>query len=191
MRLAYSLRGALLRRRPCSCSATLPTPFLMARTTTRKVVIGMVEGAATASDREMYASSAWVEWPPGHGAGEALAHRFLATGEAAFRWNTGGMERRAGRTIPRSKRTHREFSCGVRGRGLGISSAPFSSLGDAEEGRKGKQDKGSVSRHCISDCLHVLFLRDTRARGRDKWSRNGGNPSFPPRNRETSGHFDA
>lgn len=191
MSLEYALRGALLRRHPFSSPATLPTPFPMVRTTTLKVVMGMIEGAGAASDREMNASSAWVEWPSGRGAGEASAHRFLAAGEAAFRWNTCGKKRLSGRSIPRSKRTHRELSCRERRRRLGVSSAPFSSLGDAEEGRKGKQDKGSVSRPCISDCLHILFLGDSTLRLRDSPARNDRNPSFPPGIRETSGHFDA
>lgn len=97
MSLAYALRGALLLRRPYSCSATVPTPFPMVRTTTRKVVMGMVEDTGAAPDREMNALSAWVEWPSGRGAGGALAHRFAAAGEAALRWNTCGKERRTGR----------------------------------------------------------------------------------------------
>lgn len=191
MSLPYWLRGALFRHHRCSCSANLQTPFLMVRTTTRKVVMNMVEGAATASDRETYASRAWVEWLFGHGARETLAHRFLAAGEAASLWNTCGKERRVGRKIPRPKRTYRELSCWDRRRGLGISSAPFSSLGDAEKERKGKQDKGSVSRHCVSDCLHILFSRDSRLQLRDCRKRNGGNLPFPARNREILGHFDA
>lgn len=191
MRLPYSLYGAILRRPPYSCSATFPTPFLMVRMITLKVVMNMVEGTGAASASETYASSAWVEWPFGHGAGEALAHRFLATGEAPFRWNTSGKERRDGRSVPRWKRTHRELSCGDRRRRLSVSSAPFSSLGDAKKGRKGKQDKGSVSRHRLSDCLHIIFSGDSRLRLRDSPARNVGNASFPPRNRETAGHFDA
>lgn len=191
MSLEYSLRGALLRRHPFSSPATLPTPFPMVRTTTLKVVIGMVEGAGAASDREMNASSAWVEWPSGRGAGEASARRSLAAGEAAFRWNTCGKARRAGRSIARSKRAHQELSCGDRRRRPGVSSASFASLGDAEEGRKGKQDKGSVSRHCVSYCLHIFFSGDGSLRLRDSPASNGENPSFPPGIRETSGHFDA
>lgn len=191
MRRPYSLRGALLRRHPFSCSATLPTPFPMVRTTTLNVVMAMVEGAGAASERETDASSAWVEWPSGRGAGEALVHRFLTAGEVAFRWNRCGKERRDGRSIPRSKRTHRELYRGDRRRQLGVGSAPFSSLGDAEEGRKGKQDKGSVSQHRISACLHILFSGDNSLRLRDSRARNGGNPSFPPGIRETSGHSDA
>jgi len=191
MRLTYSLRSALLRRHPSSSPAALPTPSPVARTTTLKVVMGMAEGAGAASDREMNTSRAWVEWPSGHSAGKALAHRFLATGEAAFRWNTCGKEGQAGRTISRSRRTHRELSCEDRRRRLSVSSAPFSSLGDAEEGRKGKQDKGSVSRHCLSDCLHILFSRDNSLRLRDSRARNGENPPFSPRNCKTQVHFDA
>ena len=191
MRLPYSLIGALVRRHSFSCSATLPTPLPMVRTTTLKVVMGMVEGAGAASDRAMNASSACVEWQSARGVGATLAHRFLAAEEAAFRWNTGGKKRRPGRSIPRSKRTHRGFSRGDRRRQLGVGSAPFSSLGDAKEGRKGKQDKGNVSRHFLSDCLHILFSGDSRLQQRDSPARNGGNPSFPPGNCETSGHSDA
>lgn len=191
MRLPYSLRGTLLRRHPFSCSATLPTQFPVVRTTTLKVVTGMVEGAGAASERETDASSAWVEWPPGRGADEASAHRYLAAGEAAFRWNTCGKERRAGRTMSRSRRTHRELSWRDRRRQLGVGSATFSSLGDAEEGRRGKQDKGSVSRPCISDCLHILFLGGSSLGLRDCRASNGGNSLTSARNRETSGHFDA
>jgi len=166
MRRPSLLHGAILRRPPYSRSATLPTPFLMVMTTTLKVITGMVEGAGAASDRKVNASSAWVEWPSGRGAGEALAYRYLAAGEAAFRWNMCGKERRDGRSIPRSRRTHRELSFGDRRRGLGINPALLSSLGSAEEGRKGKQDKGSVSRHSLSDCLHILF-RETGDGGRE------------------------
>lgn len=187
MNLPYSLPGAILRRHPFSCSATLPTPFPMVRTTTLKVVMGMVEGAGAASDREMNASSACLEWPSGHDADEALAHRFLAAGEAAFRWNTGGKERWAGRTISRSRRTYRELSCEDRRRRLGVSSAPFSSLSDAGEGRNGKQDKGSVSWTLLSDCLHILFWRDSSLRLRDSGPKHGGNLPFSARYRETLG----
>lgn len=191
MILPHSRRGALFRRHPYGCSATLPTPFPLGRTATRKVVMGMVERAGAASDREMNASSDWVEWPFGHGAGKTLAHRFLATGEAALRRNTCRKERRAGRAIPRSRRTHREFSCRDRRRQFGGSSAPFSSLGDAEEGRKGKQDKGSVSRPCISDCLHILFLGGSSLGLRDCRASNGGNSLASARNRETPGRGHA
>ena len=191
MRLTYSLRSALVRRHPFSCLAALPTPFPMVRMTTRKVVMGMVEGAGTASDRKMNASCAWVEWPAGQGAGETLAHRFLATREAAFRWNTGGMEHWIGRTIPRSSRTHRELSCGERRRRLGINPALFPNMGSAEEGRKRKQDKGSVSRHCVSDCLHTLFLEDRGDAARDSRHEIGGNSPFSCRDCETLGRRDA
>lgn len=191
MSLAYVLRGALLRRHPFGCSATLPTRFLMVRVITRTVVMGMVEGAATTSNHEMNASRIWVEWPYGHGAGGALAHQFSGAGEPAFRWKMCGKERWAGRSIPRSGRTQPELSSEDRRRRLGVSSAPFSSLGDAEEEKKGKQDKGSVSRPCISYCLHILFSGDSSLRLRDRPARNDGNPSSPPEIRETSGHFNA
>lgn len=191
MRRPSLLYGAILRRAHYSCSATLPTPFPMVMTTTLKVIMGMVEGAGAASDRETDASRAWVEWPSGRGADEALAHRYLAAGEAAFRWNTCGKERWAGHSIPRSGRMHRELSSREGRRRLGVSSAPFWILGDAEEGRKGKQDKGSVSRHLLSDCLHIIFSGDSSQRLRDYHARTAGNAPFSPQNRETPGHFDA
>lgn len=51
-------------------------------------------------------------------------------------------------------------------------------------GRKEKQDKGSVSRPCISPCLHILFSRDRSALTRDLSDVNGGNPPVSGRNRE-------
>src|SRR3546814_12507577 len=45
-----------------------------------------------------------------------------------------------------------------RRRRSGAVSLPFLSRNGGEEGRERKQDKGSVSRHCISACMHILFL---------------------------------
>lgn len=60
-------------------------------------------------------------------------------------------------------------------------------LGRSGEGkrRKGKQDKGSVSRHPPSHCLHILFSGDRHSRPRDSENANGTNQPFPARNRET------
>lgn len=36
----------------------------------------------------------------------------------------------------------------------------FVSLGAEGEGKKGMQDKGTASQVRLSDCLHIVFLRD-------------------------------
>lgn len=74
---------------------------------------------------------------------------------------------------------------GERRRRKALVSPPFLSRGGEKEGREGKQDKGSVSRHRLSDCLHILFLRDNRTPTRDSSLKNGGDPPFSDRNRET------
>jgi hypothetical protein len=61
----------------------------------------------------------------------------------------------------------------------------------SEVRRRGKQDKGSVSRHCITLCLHILFPRDSSPKLRDCRPSNGENAPFPPRNRETRGRGHA
>src|SRR3546814_20015348 len=90
-----------------------------------------------------------------------------------------------------SIRTDRSAYHGERRRRFGVVSPPFLSRKGGEEGREGKQDKGSVSRHCASDCLHILFPRDRRWATRDMASRNGANLPFLARNRETPGRRDA
>ena len=66
-----------------------------------------------------------------------------------------------------------------------VVSPLFLSRKDGEEGREGKQDKGRVSRPCISDCLHILFQRDERSQLRDSPEENFRNPALFFRNRET------
>ncbi|WP_448659172.1 hypothetical protein ACPVPU_01585 [Sphingomonas sp. CJ99] len=55
--------------------------------------MSMVQSIGTASDRVMNALIAGLELEFGRGAGEALAHRFLATEEADFRWDARVEER--------------------------------------------------------------------------------------------------
>src|SRR3546814_12076244 len=74
-----------------------------------------------------------------------------------------------------SMRTDRERIHGERRRRFGVVSPPFLSPEGGEDGREGKQDKGSVSQRYVSLCLHIFFLRDTRTRARAKGSGNGGN----------------
>src|SRR3546814_19766729 len=90
-----------------------------------------------------------------------------------------------------SMRTDRERIHGERRRRFGVVSPPFLSPEGGEEGREGKQDKGSVSQRYVSLCLHIFFLRDTRTRARDKWSGNGGNPPLSRLLRETRAPGDA
>src|SRR3546814_17912408 len=72
-----------------------------------------------------------------------------------------------------------------RRRRSGAVSLPFLSRNGGEEGRERKQDKGSVSRHCISVCLHILFLGGRRKRPRDMAFAHGRNAPFSFSNRET------
>src|SRR3546814_11939714 len=90
-----------------------------------------------------------------------------------------------------SMRTDRERIHGERRRRFGVVSPPFLSPEGGEEGREGKQDKGSVSQRYVSLCLHIFFLRDTRTRARDKWSGNGGNPPLSRLIRATPAPGDA
>src|SRR3546814_16621273 len=75
-----------------------------------------------------------------------------------------------------SMRTDRERIHGERRRRFGVVSPPFLSPEGGEEGREGKQDKGSVSQRYVSLCLHIFFLRDTRTRARATRRGTGGNP---------------
>src|SRR3546814_15688636 len=72
-----------------------------------------------------------------------------------------------------------------RRRRSGAVSLPFLSRNGGEEGRERKQDKGSVSRHCISVCLHILFLGGRRKRPRDMAFAHGRNAPFSFSHRET------
>jgi len=57
-----------------------------------------------------------------------------------------------------------------------------------EEGRRRKQEKGTVSRQVPSDCLHIVFHGDKPRFARDMLDGIGGNPPFPARIREICGH---
>lgn len=84
-----------------------------------------------------------------------------------------------------SMRTDREHMHVARRRRLGaVSSLLFRRKG-REQGTEGKQDKCRVSRPCLSDCLHILFLGDRGDAARDSRDENGGNLPFLARNRET------
>jgi hypothetical protein len=61
------------------------------------------------------------------------------------------------------------------------------SRGEGEEGRRRKQEKGTVSRQVPSDCLHIVFLGDMLLGKRDTFLEIGGNPPFLTRNREILG----
>jgi hypothetical protein len=73
---------------------------------------------------------------------------------------------------------------GERRRRTGAAFPLFLSRGGVERGGEGKQDKGSVSRPCISLCLHILIPRDAMLSLRDMICGNGGNPPVSSRNRE-------
>src|SRR3546814_8645484 len=45
---------------------------------------------------------------------------------------------------------------------------------EQEEGRRRKQEKGTVSRQVPSVCLHIVFLGDMALVPRDMFARNGG-----------------
>jgi hypothetical protein len=83
-----------------------------------------------------------------------------------------------------SMRTDQWGDRAERRRRFGGVSRPFLRRKEKGKGRKGKQDKGSVSRHCLSDCLHILFPRDMVSYVRDSGVKNGGNPPFSDQNRE-------
>src|SRR3546814_3222463 len=59
---------------------------------------------------------------------------------------------------------------------------------EQEEGRRRKQEKGTVSRQVPSVCLHIVFLGDMALVPRDMFARNGGNLIFLARNHEIYGH---
>lgn len=84
-----------------------------------------------------------------------------------------------------SMRTDREHFYRQRRRREAFVAPPFLSRNEGEQGREGKQDKGSVSRPCSSLCLHILFLRDSKLSPRDMAISNGGISPFSAPNRET------
>src|SRR5690242_4810124 len=72
----------------------------------------------------------------------------------------------------RTSRAARRRWCG------GIWFALLGGRGAGEERREGKQDKGSASRHCVSDCLHIVILRD--ADGNERHLISQASISFQP-----------
>lgn len=80
--------------------------------------------------------------------------------------------------------TDREVFDRERRRRFGGVSPLFLSRDGIRRGRKGKQDKGTVSRPVPTPCLHILFSRDRSALTRDLSDVNGGNPPVSGRNRE-------
>jgi len=57
--------------------------------------------------------------------------------------------------------------------------------GEGQEGEeKRKQEKGKASRALLSNCLHIVFLRDMPRRARDMPGRIGGKSPFALQNRE-------
>ena len=68
-------------------------------------------------------------------------------------------------------------------RGTADRRVPVDDLRRAE-GERRKQDKGSVSRHCVTVCLHIFFLRDRRPPTGDKTLAYGENPPVLPANCE-------
>ena len=86
--------------------------------------------------------------------------------------------------------TDRESFDRERKRRFGGVSPLFSSREGGRRGRKGKQDKGSVSRPCISLCLHILFSRGSWAPSRDNTGMNGGNLRIYGPDREIGGYPD-
>lgn len=91
----HPLRGASLHS--AALTATPPpvpeTPFSMVRTQALEVIMGMFQSIGTASDHFLETLVAGLELEFGHGAGEALAHRFLEAEEADFRWDVRVEER--------------------------------------------------------------------------------------------------
>jgi hypothetical protein len=59
----------------------------MVRTQALEVIMGMIQSIGTASDRVFQALLAGLELEFGHGAGEALAHRFLEVEDVDFLWD--------------------------------------------------------------------------------------------------------
>ncbi|MBC2665725.1 hypothetical protein H7F51_09325 [Novosphingobium flavum] len=65
----------------------------MRRTEAKEMIMGMFQPISVASDRVMAALVSGLEIEFGHGAGEALAHRFLEAEEADFLWDARDQER--------------------------------------------------------------------------------------------------
>lgn len=62
------------------------------------------------------------------------------------------------------------------------------SRGWGEEGRRRKQEKGTVSRQVPSDCLHIVFPGDIPRFARDMLAGIGGNLPLSARIREICDH---
>lgn len=113
----------------------------------------------------------------------------LVDGDGQARGTTGadGSGHWFGPEMRCSMRTDREPMRGERRGLLGAVSPLLFGRRGQEAGKEGKQDKGSVSRRCISDCLHISFLRDKWRASRDSSSRNGRYPPSLVADCETSG----
>jgi len=75
-------------------------------------------------------------------------------------------------------RTRKRGSVRAGRRRIGAVSALFLSRQGSNKGRQGKQDKGSVSRHWLSLCLHVISFGDTDLDPRDRFLVLGRFPGF-------------
>src|SRR3546814_6674905 len=89
-------------------------------------------------------------------------------------WDAGSFGRWFWRGMRCSMRTDRERIHGERRRRFGVVSPPFLSPEGGEEGREGKQDKGSVSQRYVRLGWHIFFLRETRRGGRERGGGDGG-----------------
>jgi hypothetical protein len=110
-------------------------------------------------------------------------------GQAHGMMDAASSNRWSGRGMRCSMRTDAYGLRGERRRRKALVTSPFLSCEGGKEGREGKQDKGSVSRPALSDCLHIAFSRDRRLAPRDRLPKNGGNPRLLSQNRETPGHL--
>ena len=88
-------------------------------------------------------------------------------------------------------RTDRSRAGHEQQRPTGLAASDLLEPAGSEVEDRGKQDKGSVLRPCISLCLHILFWRDWRYAPRDSGGRNGASQPFLARDRETPGLSDA
>lgn len=90
------LRGACAYASAALTAAPPPvffTVFSMRRTEKKEMIMGMFQPISLASDRVMVALVSGLEIEFGHGAGEALAHRFLEAEETEFLWEARDLER--------------------------------------------------------------------------------------------------